>query len=68
MQHDIKAYKDGHKLVSYCHLCGLEADEIVNPLCGGKPIIKLNGKRTSIEKIVDTGTELILNLVIATSQ
>ena len=48
--HNLNAYKDGHKWVTFCKLCGLEGDELFGVHCTGKvePVIKNDVEKSYI--------------------
>ncbi len=45
--HNLNAYKDGQKWITYCKLCGLEGDELFGVHCTGKvePVICITDTR-----------------------
>lgn len=44
--HRLNAYKDGHIWITYCELCGKEADELLGSKCNGQiePSLLLDGR------------------------
>ncbi len=56
MTHNLNAYKDGHTWITYCKLCGLEADQLLGSQCTGKiePIVKEGVDKVMIDDYVNT--------------
>ena len=52
--HRLNAYKDGHIWITYCELCGKEADELLGSKCTGKvtPILKNAVDKPTIDDYV----------------
>jgi len=61
MNHNLNAYKDDHIWITYCKLCGLEADQLLGTQCEGKvtPIVK-----EGVDKDI---TDAYVNRMIAAS-
>jgi len=59
--HNLNAYKDGYTWITYCKLCGLEADQLLGTQCAGKvtPIVK-----EGVDKDI---TDAYVNRMIAAS-
>ncbi len=55
MTHDLNAYKDGHTWITYCKLCGLEADQLLGSQCAGKveSIVKKDVDKVTIDRYVN---------------
>ncbi len=55
MTHNLNAYKDGHTWITYCKLCGLEADQLLGSQCAGKvePIVKKDVDKVTIDRYVN---------------
>ncbi len=53
--HNLNAYKDGHTWITYCKLCGLEADQLLGSQCAGKveSIVKEGVDKTIIDAYVN---------------
>jgi len=53
--HNLNAYKDGHTWITYCKLCGLEADQLLGTQCEGKvtPIVKEGVDKLTIDAYVN---------------
>lgn len=55
MIHHLNAYKDGSTWITYCKLCGLEADQLLGSQCAGKiePIVKEGVDKAMIDQYVN---------------